>query len=131
MVIFGFGMFLIRLIYGLRVRVQRDRLCVLLIEFNFGDSDKESDYDEDEVNIFDEESDYLSLSEDESGEDDVDVVEDDDIESIEVEGEVVGSFKIGNIFQNVRWRKWQFVGYDVVFKGEFFFLLLFKDKIFL
>lgn len=89
-----------------------------MIEPNFGDSDKESDYDEDEANIPDEESDYSSPSEDESGEDDADVVEDDDTESIEAEGEAAGSSKTGNTSQNVRWRKRQPVCYDVAFKGE-------------
>ncbi|KAL9978072.1 hypothetical protein ACROYT_G015553 [Oculina patagonica] len=58
-----------------------------MIEPDFGDSDKESDYDQDEVaNISGEESDFSSPSEDESGSDsNDDVVADDDIESIEAE----------------------------------------------
>lgn len=80
---------------------------------NLGDSDKESDYDEDEANIPDEESDYSSPSEDESGEDDADVVED-DTESIEEEGEAARSSKTGCTSQNVRWRKRQPVCYGVL-----------------
>ena len=124
----GLGTFSTRSIYGSRARAQRDRPCVPLIEPNFGDSDKESDYDEVEANIPDEESDYSSPSEDESGEDDADVVEDDDTESIEAEGEAAGSSKTGNTSQNVRWRKRQPVSYDVAFKGEPFPPPPLKDK---
>jgi len=91
---------------------------VPLIEPNFEDSDKESEYDEDEANIPNEESDYSSPSEDESGEDDADVVEDDDTESIEAEDEAAGSSKTGSTSQNVRWHKRRPVCYDVAFKEE-------------
>ena len=103
----GFATFSTRSFYGSRARAQRDRSRVPLIEPNFEDSDKESDYDEDEANIADEESNYSSPSEDESGEDDADVVEDDDTESIEAEAEAAGSSKTGSTSQNVRWRKRQ------------------------
>lgn len=43
-----------RSFYGSRTRAQRDRPRVPVIQLNFGDSDKESDYDEDEANIPDE-----------------------------------------------------------------------------
>ena len=75
-----------RSFYWLRARAQRDRPHVQFIEPDFGDSGKESDYDEDEdeANIPEEESDYSSPSEDESGDDscdnDVDVVDDDNTE---------------------------------------------------
>ncbi|KAL9981764.1 hypothetical protein ACROYT_G010511 [Oculina patagonica] len=121
MAISGPATFSTRSFYGSRARAQRERRHVPLIEPDFGDSDKESDYDEDEVaNISGEESDYSSPSEDESGSDsnDDDVVADDDIESIEAEGEAAGSSKSGNTSQNVRWRKRQPVCYDVAFKGE-------------
>lgn len=58
----GPGTLSARSFYGSRARAQRDRPRVPLIEPNFGDSDKESDYDEDEANIPDEESDYSSFS---------------------------------------------------------------------
>ena len=114
----GPGTFSTRSFYGSRARAQRDRPRVPLIQPNFGDSDKESDYDKDEANIPDEESDYSSPSEDESDEDDADVVEDNGTESIEAESEAAGSSKTGNTSQNVRWRKRQPVCYDVAFKGE-------------
>ena len=114
----GPATFSTRSFYGLRARAQRDRPRVPLIEPNFGDIDKESDYDEDEANIPNEESDYSSPSEDESGEDDADVVQDDDTESTEAEGDAAGSSKTGSTSQNVRWRKQQPVCYDVAFKGE-------------
>ena len=54
--------------YGSGARAQPERQHGQLIEPDFGDSDKESDSDEDEIpNISDEESDYSS--EDESGND--------------------------------------------------------------
>lgn len=118
----GPAAFSTRSFYGSRARAQRDRPHVQLIEPDFGESDKESDYDEDEANFPDEESDYSSPSEDENGsdshDDDVGVVDDDDTESSEVEGEAAGSSKTGNTSQNVRWRKRQPVSYDVAFKGE-------------
>ena len=113
----GPATFSTRSFYGSRARAQRDRSRVPLIEPNFEDSDKESDYDEDEANIPDEESDYPSPREDES-EDAADVVEDDDTESIEAEDEAAVSSKTGSTSQNVRWRKRQPVCYDVAFKGE-------------
>ena len=116
----GPAMFSARSFYESRARAQHDRPRVPLIQPNFGDSDKESDYDEDEANIPDEEYDYSSPSEDESGEDDADVVEDNDTESIEAEVEAAGSSKTGSTSQNVRWRKRQPVCYDVAFKGELF-----------
>ena len=99
-----------------------------LIEPNFGDSDKESDYDEDEANIPDEESDYSSSSEDESCQDDADAADDDDTGSIVAEDEAEGSSKTGSTSQNVRWRKRQPVSYDVAFKGEPFPPPPLKDK---
>ena len=114
----GPATFSTRSFYASRARAQHERPCVPLIEPNFGDSDKESDYDEDEANIPDEGSDYSNLIEDESGEDDADVVEDDDTESIDAEGEAARSSKTGSTSQNVRWRKRQPVCYDLASKGK-------------
>ena len=66
----GPATFSTRSFYGSRARAQRDRPGVPLIEPNFGDSDKKSEYEEDEANIPNEERDYSSPSEDKSGEDD-------------------------------------------------------------
>ena len=122
----GSATFSTRSFYGSRARAQRERRHVQLIEPDFGGSDKESDYDEDEVaNISEyEESDHSSPSEDESGSDhdshdeDDDVFTDDHTESSEAESEAAGSSKTGSTSQSVRWRKRQPVHYDVAFKGE-------------
>ena len=88
------------------------RQHVQLIEPDLGGSEKESDYDKDKVaNIPDQESDYSSPSEDDSGSDShengVDAVTNDGTESKEVEGEAAVRSKTGNISQNVPWHKRQ------------------------
>lgn len=100
-----------RSFYGSRTRAQRDRPRVPVIQLTgkwlWRRWSKHSWWT----------SDYSSPSEDESGEDDADVVED-DTESIEAEGEAARRSKTGCTSQNVRWRKWQPVCYDVAFKRE-------------
>lgn len=91
------------------------RQHVQLIEPDLGGSEKKSDYDDydnDKVaNIPDQESDYSSPSEDDSGSDSydngVDAVTNDGTESKEVEGEAAVRSKTGNISQNVPWHKQQ------------------------
>ena len=56
------------------------------------------------------------------------MVEDDDTESTEAEGEAAGSSKTGSTSQNVRWCKWQPVCYDLAFKGEPFPPPALEDK---
>ena len=102
------------------------RQHVQLIEPDLGGSEKESDYDKDKVtNIPDQESDYSSPCEDESGsdshDDGVDAVANHGTESIEAEGEAAVRSKTGNTPQNVQWHRRQPVCYDdVEFKSETF-----------